>query len=296
MNNEVVILIYCETGFGDHYASIITGYNHLKNIKSMGYNPKILISKGHKYFPMTIPLSVVYNFSSFDSEIIESPYNEIDIYLNGLEKIYSSEQGQIWVKSKTEDLLKYVNSFKSINRYYLNRLENEPLNGEPFFIDQIYKNSENLMKDKENVIGIHFRGDDYIINSSLESVLNNEKWSIDIQRISKIIEENKLKNIFLSSINRNISIFFENKYKNVFTYKFSNEDLPTHNICGNYEHIEDMNPYIENSIDILSEMVSFSYCEKIYSYSNFPSSFLLYGIINNKIHTDWYSKNFKIVE
>lgn len=306
MKDNILITIYCTTGFGDHYASIVTAFNHYKNIQSLGYKPKILILKAHKYFPSKIPLSVIYDFSSFDTEIIElESYgkNIEDIkYLKGLEKIYESAQGQVWVQKKTwnlsakQDLLKYCSNFQSISRYHIQNIEDEPLNGDPFFIDKIYENSKGLFNNKKDTIGVHFRGDDHIINSSLDSILEIERWAECLRQISKIIEGNNSKNIFLSSANKKICDFFNEKYGNVFTYNISKDNnVTTHNACEPTQDVDDIDSYIQKSIDTLSEMVCFSYCKEIYSFSLFPSNFLLYATLNNKIYTDWHSKKLKIV-
>lgn len=294
---EVFIVIYCETGFGDHYASIYTGYNHFVNLKKIGIKAKVLISKGHKYFPKDISLSVIYNFSSFDTEVVEVVFYELGQHLKGLIKVYDSTQGQIWSSNQDDRLIDYCSKCVSINRYSIvNSINQEPFNGEPFFIDEIYEKSRELMINKNNIIGIHFRGDDYIINSSLESILNDQRWNIELDRISKIVVDNDDNYIYLSSVNRKICDHFKKKYKNVFTHTPTLTNLSTHNVCAYNEIVDDPLNYIQNSIDTLIEMVSFSYCKTIYSFGNFPSNFVLYGILNNKIHLDWDDKRINMAK
>jgi len=286
---DVIIIIFCETGFGDQYSSIITGLNCLHDLRKLGIEPKVIVSKGHKYFSKDVNLDVIYNFNSFDCDIRQVNFNEVENITKGYELILFTSI-QIWSKGKTQLLEEYKQYHKYINRNNRNLSSIEPILDLNLIQKDIIDESDKITKNKKNIIGIHIRGGDENINSDINTLINDSYWGHKIKIANKIIEEYSENDIMICSINRKVCDFFSKNYSNVFFYVYPNEKLPMHNIVNNSEKLENIDDYINHSKIILSEMVSFSKCIKIWSYNYFPSNFVLYGIINNINYDNWLEK------
>lgn len=288
--NDIVIKIYTQTGFGDQYASLITGYNALIDLKSMGFNPTIIISKGHKYFPQNVDLSVIYNLDSFKyDDITQINCEDEDKIVDGYELLLFTSI-QIWVRKKTDKLIEYYNYHKFISRHNHSLFGVEPNLDFNIYNDDIMKQSQSFVNGKKNLIGIHFRGGDNLLVANIQTVLNDEYWGNEIKRAEKLISDNSNSDIMICSINKSISNYFSEKYKNVFSNDFKNTNLPMHNIVDRNDRGQDFNDYINHSKEILSEMISLSYCGKIVSYNHFKSNFILYGLVNNQTVDNWIDK------
>lgn len=286
---DIIILIFCETGFGDQYSSLITGLNCLIDLRNMGVEPRVVISKGHKYFPNEISLSNIYNLNSFNCEIIEVHFTEVEKLTYGYELLLFTSI-QVWVKKKTELLVKYGSEHKHISRYNMNLISTEPILDLTLIKNDILLQSDKIVNNKKNIIGIHFRGGDDTIYCGIDEIINHPYWGNEIKRVYKIIESHLENDIMVGSINRRVCEHLSKKYKNVFFNEFKNKDLPMHNIIGHYEKINNEDVYIEHAKNIISEMASFSRCLNIWSFNTFPSNFILYGIINNVHYSQWKDK------
>ena len=278
--SEVIILMFCQTGFGDHYSSLITGYNAFLDIKKLGLTPKLVVAKGHKYFPQNIDLSVIYDFSSFGDEVIQMNYDEIDNFTKGYELcLFTSIQ--IWAKKKSERLQEYVQSHKFISRYNRDLLSHEPNTNFKIFHDELMSFSDSFVSGKKEIIGLHFRGGDDTLVSNIDEIINHSFWGGELKRMIKIIGEYPNNDIMICSLNKSVREYFSNKFENVFSPNIGCKELPFHNIVANNQILNNVENYINHSKEILAEMVSFRHCKKIYSFNTFPSNFVLYGILNN---------------
>lgn len=87
------------------------------------------------------------------------------------------------------------------------------------------------------------------------------------------------------------------KNKNVITYDFETTDIIDNDMNSVvWSQINDNDLLVNRVIDILSEMVSLKYCEKIFysGYYNWSSSFLFYGASINKFKEDKFIRiNYK---
>jgi hypothetical protein len=292
--NDILILIFCQTGFGDQYSSLITGYNALIDLKSIGFNPKIIISKGHKYFPQDVNLSLIYDFTSFKHNDIEfiNPEQEENTTVGYELLLFTSIQ--IWVKRKTLELIEYVKNHKHITNYNHSFFSQECNLDFKIYNEDIFSNSKSLIFGKHNLIGVHFRCGDDTIGWSIEEISKHDFWGPELIRADKFIEQNDTNNIIICSMNRSVCEYFAKKFKNVFFNEFKNKTLPMHNIISRTEKISNIEEYIIHSKEIISEMIQFSYCAKIVSFNHFPSNFPLYGIINNENYSDLINR-YKVI-
>jgi len=289
--NDILILIFCQTGFGDQYSSLITGYNSLIDLKSMGYNPKVVISKGHKYFPQSLDLSVIYNLNSFNhNDIIQiNPEDENEI-TKGYELLLFTSV-QIWVRKKTDNLIEYRNSHKHISRSGYSLFSTTPNLDFNIYNQDIITKSKSLVEGKNDLIGIHFRGGDNMLYSDIDSVLNDSYWGNEMKRAEEVINNYPNSDIMICSINKSICDYFSNKYENVFSNDFNIKNLPRHNVINRIDTPSNVNDYINHSKEILSEMISLAYCNKIVSFNHFKSNFILYGLVNNQTVNNWSDKS-----
>jgi len=289
--DDIIILIFCQTGFGDHYSSLITGFNALNDLKLLNFNPKIVIAKGHKYFPQYVDLSVIYDLNSFKHDnLIQVNYEDVNNITKDYELLLFTSI-QIWVRKKTDVLLEYVRNHKHISRSNRDMFSKKP-NLEFNIINQdIVDNSNELTSNKKNLVGVHFRGGDNMLFTDIEYSLSHDFWGGEMKRVIDVINDHPDSEIMICSINKSICEYFSNMFSNVFFNTFEKNNLPMHNIIGNNDRPENVDMYINHSKDILTEMVSFSNCQKIFSFNTFSSNFILYGIINNKIFTEWEDKS-----
>lgn len=275
--NDVFIIIFCDEGFGDQYASFLTAYNVIPKIKNLGIEVKIFISKEHKYFSLKTPLSVIYNLSIFDCEIEELRWGVIKEKLIDYELI-SFSSIQIYIK-KNKNILKDF-SYENITRYNLHNLMDSPKLIENLYNNEILDISNNFVLKKNNIAVLHFRSGDAFWRSSLEDVKKDGFWGNQFEKSYDFIESHKDYDVMICSSNRQVVDHFCEKYSNTFKNKFSNESLNMHRLYG-HDFIEDDHKYIEHSKEILAEMISISQAKKSYSINHFSSNFVLYGILNN---------------
>jgi len=289
--NDIIIKIYAQTGFGDQYASLITGYNSLIDLKSMGFNPKIIISKGHKYFPQNVDLSVIYNLDSFKyDDITQINCEDEDKIVEGYELLLFTSI-QIWVRKKTDKLIEYSHYHKFISRHNHSLFDFEPNLDFKIYNDDVINQSKLIIEGKQNLIGLHFRCGDNMLFSDVQTILNDEYWGGEIIRAEKFIIDNPNSDIMVGSLNNSICEYFSNKFKNVFLNKFNYTNFPMHNIVGRNDDIPNFEDYLNHSKEILSEMISFSYCNKIASFNTFKSNFMIYAIVNNHTVRSWNEKS-----
>ena len=137
--NDIIIVIFCDEGFGDQYGSFTTAYNFIPSLKDMGYSPKIFISKEHKYFSVKTPMSVIYNLSIFDCDIEEMRYEEIMQRLSGY-KMVSFSSIQVWVKNENHKFDNIL--YENVTRYNIHNLTTHPKTNENLINEDILKLSE----------------------------------------------------------------------------------------------------------------------------------------------------------
>jgi hypothetical protein len=275
--NKVIIVIFCDEGFGDQYASFVTAYNVIPKIKNLGFDIKIFISKEHKYFSLKTPLSVIYNLSIFDCEVEELRWGSIKEKLKDY-KLISFSAIQIYVKNN-EDILKDF-CYDNITRYNLHNLTENPLLIENFYNNEIIDISNNFISNKNKLAVLHFRSGDAFWRSSLEDVKKDGFWGNQFEKSYNFIESHKDYDVMICSSNRQVVDHFCEKYSNAFKNEFSDNSLNMHRLYG-HDFNEDDRRYIEHSKEILGEMISISHAQKAYSINHFSSNFILYGILNN---------------
>lgn len=283
---DVVIIIFCDEGLGDQYASFITAYNLIPILKKQGYNPKIFISKEHKYFSVKTPVSVIYNISVFDCEIEEMRYSEIMKHLKDYRKL-SFSSIQVWVPFNLTELnnLEYSN----ITRYNLHNISIHPNIINNFYNKDVFEKAEEFISGKKEIVTLHFRSGDELMTANFDQIIRNGFWGNQFEKSYKFIEQHMEFDVMVCSSNPNITKHFCEKYENVFSNKFSYPDLEMHRIYG-YEDTKDDSIYIEHTKEIMAEMVSMMYSKRILSINHFSSNFILYGILNNINYTTWQDK------
>jgi len=299
--NDIIILIFCQTGFGDHYSSLITGFNALKDLKSLNFNPKIVIAKGHRYFPQYVDLSVIYNLESFEHDnLIQVNHQDVDEITKDYELLLFTSI-QVWVKKKNDILLEYVKNHKKISSYNVRDIFGmEPDINFNIIKKEIVDKANEFSSNKKNLVGLHFRGGDDMLFTDIEFAFSHHLWADKFSMAEKVINDYPDSDIMVCSINRRICEYFSNKFTNVFFNNFELNDLPMHNLFTNDGNPENylynnttktVDEYINHSKNILAEMISFSNCHRIASFNYFPSNFVLYGVVNNNNYIEWEDKS-----
>jgi hypothetical protein len=154
--------------------------------------------------------------------------------------------------------------------------------------------ADRMIEGRNNIIGVHFRLNDYDISldTNIDIVLNNPDIKCNYEILNDLILKFKDKNFMICSNNISVREHYKSNFKNVFVNNF------THNIqMYNYE-INSINKSdaITHSREILAEMSIFSKCEKIFTYSTFPSNFINYGVVHNVNYSNWYDKTNTLFE
>jgi len=289
--NEAIIIIFCDEGFGDQYASLITAYNVIPILRKQGYNPKIFISKEHKYFSLKTPISVIYNLSIFDCDIEEMRYEEIKQRLGG-HKLVSFSSIQIWVKEKNNELDDF--NYSNVTRYNIHNLTTHPKTKENLVNKDILELSEKFISERKNIVALHFRSGDTYMKSDINHIMQDSFWNEQFKKSYEFIETNSEYDVLICSSNSKVVDHFCEKYKNTFRSEFSNPNMPMHRIYG-HDFQEDDSSYITHAKEIYSEMVSLKYAKKIFSVNHFSSNFVLYGILNNVNYDTWQEKLTNLV-
>lgn len=284
--SEVVVVIFCDEGFGDQYASFVTAYNVIPKIKNLGLDVKIFISKEHKYFSLKTPMSVIYNLSMFECEIEELRWGTIKEKLIDY-KLISFSTIQIYVK-KNENILENF-YYENITRYNLHNLTEHPKLIENFYNNEILEICNNFVSKRNKIAVLHFRSGDAFWRSTLEDVKKDGFWGNQFQKSYDFIESHKDYDVMICSSNRIIVDHFCEKYTNTFKNEFSNNSLTMHRLYG-HDFVEDDSRHIQHSKEILAEMISISHAQKSYSINHFSSNFVLYGILNNINYTNLREK------
>lgn len=150
------------------------------------------------------------------------------------------------------------------------------------------------MKGKKGVFGIHARIPDDIMNSDLNKIFENDYYKVQIQKIQTHIENNPTIDFMICSNSESVKDFFL-KNKNVFFNKFST-NFSMYNVKSTHlNEFSNQDKFILHAKEILAEMASFADCKKIWSINTFYSNFITYGIVHNKHHKDWKSKNQELL-
>ena len=276
--SKIYVVGHCDTGFGDQYASLITCYNTIVKLKERGYVPHLFLSKEHKYFSLKTHLSVIYNLSTFECDYEEMRYIEVLKKLEGFKKIIVSSFLQIWVDHDNNDNFSFLQT--SISMYTMSYLD-DPIITDTIINQEIIDISkEKFIKNRKNIVTLHYRTSDSIMKADLDTIKNDFFWGDKFNKSIKYIEKYKDYDVMVCSANRNVSNFFSENFSNVFTNEFSNKNLGFHIIYG-YDFTEDDTQYVEHSKEILAEMIAIQWSKKIYSIASHPSNFTFYGTINN---------------
>jgi hypothetical protein len=280
-NNKIIILIAIGCGFGDQYASILTGYRAFLDLKEMGYKPQIGFLNNNMYFSPKKSLDIIYDMSSFNTEILNIQKNYfIEVIQN---EYVCLEKGRktilIYVDEVNDELLNY--EFESYDRYGV--ISDKTKSFEHQFLQkEILDIANDYLNGRTNINGIHFRCNDVLLDSNLEDVINNDEfYGKNIKKLEDYLKNNADKLFMFASNNHSVKEYFISNHKNLFVNKFTYDDLKLHNIDANNR---DDSINIAHSKEILAEMSLFKKCDVIYEINTFPSNFLTYGIIHNEIH------------
>ena len=68
MKHCVVVIIHAN-GYGDQYHSILSSYVAVKDLEALGYHVDVAYFIGHTYFPHTIPMDVIFDYSLFEKKV-----------------------------------------------------------------------------------------------------------------------------------------------------------------------------------------------------------------------------------
>ena len=290
MIKEAIVLMVCGTGFGDQYASILSGYKAYKNLISLGYETKVGFLVNNSYFSTSTNLSVIWDLSPFECEVLHIPHYESD-FLKDYIKI---REGffHIYIKKNDDEIKKFP--FSDYSRHGLIYQSNIEFFSEQFIRRDILESTKKLVENKVNLVGIHLRISDEEMHMDLDGVLRNEYYHTQVSRIEEHIKNNPQDTFMICSSNHSIKSYITEKFNNTFSNEFTT-GLRMHNVMVHYGESQSQETYIKHSKEILSEMAAFAYCKHIWSVNTFLSNFITYGIVHNKFHTDWSSKNFKLL-
>jgi|688.fasta_scaffold18544_9 hypothetical protein len=290
MIKEALVLMVCGTGFGDQYAAILSGYKAYKDLISLGYETKVGFLVNNSYFSTSINLSVIWDLSPFECEVLHIPHYESD-FLKDYIKIIDGGF-HVYIKENDDEIRQF--QFSDYSRHGLIYNSNIEFFSEQFIRQEILESTKKLVENKVNLVGIHLRIPDGEMHMELDGVLMNEYYRNQIVKIENHIQNNPQDIFMICSSNHSVKSYITKKFTNTFSNEFTT-GLRMHNIMAHYGQNHSQETYIQHSKEILSEMAAFAYCKHIWSVNTFLSNFITYGIIHNKFHTDWRSKNFKLL-
>ncbi len=290
MRNKILLFMVCGTGFGDQYASILTGYKALQDYKSMNYDVEVYWLVNNAYFSSDISLEVIYDLSSFGTEIKQIKHTEFDEFIKGYNQLPTRGTIMVYTKTITEELANFVHNY--FDRTGLHHLNCPDYYFKKQFLNEnILEISENFLTKKKEIVGVHFRVSDYDLTKDLEDLLSNTFYKDQLLKLEKFIINQENEQVMICSNNIFLKKYVIEKYSNTFYNEFTYDLKMSHN---DYNCIE-TEKLITHSREILAEMSIFSKCKSIYTINTFLSNFVTYGIVHNEYCLDWFSKNNKLI-
>jgi len=289
---DVIIFIMCGCGLGDQYTSILTAYHMFSDFNSQGLNVGVAWNKNNLYFPSEISMEIIFDLSGFNTDIGEYIHDEIHTTLNDFRRIEKFKTVEVYVKNKIDFVENYVPTSYSRSHWRYSSGDFKDFNVQ-FVQQEILNVVDRLFPKNDSVFGIHFRLPDLGMILNLDEIKQLHLYGAELKKIENFLTKNTNQLFMVSSNNDNFLNYIKSNFGNVFINTFSNS-LEKHNLYKTYANKIDTSILIQHTKEILTEMVMFSKCKKIYSVNTFPSNFVSYGYIHNKFYKPWFNHINKI--
>jgi hypothetical protein len=263
MENKIILETWFNTGLGDFYACLLStkiGYDYLTNL---GYDVEVRINshtnrygigldeEHHKFLNENFNLNYFKSF--FINQDIPSDYVKIrnvqyayDIYIHN-----NSE-----LQDTINNLDLYGYSVENVSTILGGKSQPYPPTQFDTLLNPNLINRLNKIKESfGDFYSIHFRFFD-------DKTLSDDELNKIYKVINEIVDENQIKNIFISS---NVDIL-----KGI-----TNTDIKSLSLDISY------NTNYERVVYDLINMCVFSFSKKIYSFRSHWSNYLTYSLFNN---------------
>ena len=280
MKPRAYILSKWETGLGDGYSNLITSYNAMKELESLGYDTVFVkdIVK-NIYYDISYPITHIFNFDPFEDKIIfENRENYFKEYIH-------LPQNNNTIDICVTDLIPGINTYqyKILNTptfVYASKEHEYRYRDIQFLSHDVLKFLNNCIVDKGNDIGgLCIRVRDEHLTSTLDRVLADPLHKDITTKALDFYKKCKQKSIFVTSSNKAVERYVTSLDSRAFNFTYT-WDFEMHNPYS-INNAKDYR-YIKHAQEIAVSMALFSRCKELRQIVGNPSSFMAYGIAHNK--------------
>lgn len=290
---KAYIVLQCISGLGDQYSSVLSGHTIYRDLTALGYDTEVVWTVNNQYFNSNLPLDPIFDLSEFEGRVYYGIEPEIAAKYIRLPQIQNSTR--IYVSEITPELSSYEAPLFCFDTYYKKAVRDlpglkYPTTDKQFLSKDVLDIVENFRQGRERIKGIHFRVGDLHLETPYTSLYEIQAYKVALDKVTTFLESNNDSEIMVCSNNKNIVNFFENNYNNVFQNKFTVEMKRYYSYSYLTASKYTQEEYIRHAQETAAEMAMFKYCDTIFPYNTFHSSFLTYGITHNIHHKNWNTK------